>query len=407
MADTNAKCGDDKVPTRQVDYVREEYKRYKKKKPPPDFSEVIDFRDSATFRGRVEKLELKKRLHSKFGLSCSSEWRAYKLVSCPGFMYIVNPFLSGAQQYWSLRCMLDFPRKPNVCNLDAHLTLDPSKSVWEASNDENSDLMDRLRWVHLGYHFDYNVVDYRPEKYYDFPLDLAGLTQHIATAIGYSDYFPEAGIVNYYPLGGSMGGHTDHYESDLSWPLISLSFGQSAIFLIGGATRDVRPSALYVHSGDILIMSGESRTAFHAVPRIIKIGEENEPPACLKWKKRIFDNLVNLETQDGLDAINNKKEIKDVSKSKAMNVNNRNLSTTTTTTSNCEGNGESEIQELFAKPNEVCECNEVNFCGNLTRMNSITPEEWRKIEVYLSKTRINVNVRQVHEKGKTVDSFCL
>lgn len=101
--------------------------------------------------------------------------------------------------------------------------------------------MDRLRWVHLGYHFDYNVVDYKSERYYDFPSDLAGMTQHIAHAIGYPEYSPEAGIVNYYPLGGSMGGHTDHYESDLSWPLISLSFGQTAIFLIGGATRDIRP----------------------------------------------------------------------------------------------------------------------------------------------------------------------
>ena len=104
--------------------------------------------------------------------------------------------------------------------------------------------MERLRWVHLGYHFDYNVVDYKAEKYYAFPSDLAGMTQHIANAIGYPEYSPEAGIVNYYPLGGSMGGHTDHYESDLSWPLISLSFGQSAIFLIGGATRDIRPAGM-------------------------------------------------------------------------------------------------------------------------------------------------------------------
>ena len=104
--------------------------------------------------------------------------------------------------------------------------------------------MDRLRWVHLGYHFDYNVVDYKPERYYDFPLDLAGMTQHIASTIGYPDYSPEAGIVNYYPLGGTMGGHTDHYESDLSWPLISLSFGQTAIFLIGGATREIRPEGM-------------------------------------------------------------------------------------------------------------------------------------------------------------------
>lgn len=102
--------------------------------------------------------------------------------------------------------------------------------------------MSRLHWVHLGYHFDYNIVDYKPEHYYGFPKDLSGLMSHIAEAIGYSGYTPEAGIVNYYPLGTSMGGHTDHYELDLSWPLISISFGQSAVFLIGGKTKDIKPT---------------------------------------------------------------------------------------------------------------------------------------------------------------------
>lgn len=35
--------------------------------------------------------------------------------------------------------------------------------------------MDRLRWVYFGYYFDYNVVDYKFERYYDFLLDLVGL----------------------------------------------------------------------------------------------------------------------------------------------------------------------------------------------------------------------------------------
>ena len=126
-------CSDKKVSRDRVDFVREEYKRYKRKKPPPDFSEVIDFQDPTSFRGRVEKFEV-GGVHSKFGLRCSSEWRAYKLKSCPGLMFIVNPFLPGGQHYWIRRCMEDFPRKPNVCNLDAHMTLDPEKSVWEISN---------------------------------------------------------------------------------------------------------------------------------------------------------------------------------------------------------------------------------------------------------------------------------
>lgn len=115
--------------------------------------------------------------------------------------------------------------------------------------------MTRLRWVHLGYQFDYNVVDYKPEHYFGFPKDLSGLMNHVAGAIGYSGYTPEAGIVNYYPLGTSMGGHTDHYELDLSWPLISISFGQSAVFLIGGKTKDIKPT------GNELFISHDSITS--------------------------------------------------------------------------------------------------------------------------------------------------
>lgn len=90
-------------------------------------------------------------------------------------------------------------------------------------------------------------------------------------------------------------------------------------------------------------MFGELRIVFYVIFRIIKIGEENEFLVCLKWKKRIFDNFVNLEIQGGLDVINNKKEIKDVFKSKTMNVNNRNFSIIVMMMLNCEGNGESEI----------------------------------------------------------------
>lgn len=52
------------------------------------------------------------------------------------------------------------------------------------------------------------------------------------------------------------------------------SFGQTAIFLIGGHTREEKPSALFIESGDVLIMSRESRLCYHAVPRVMKAREE-------------------------------------------------------------------------------------------------------------------------------------
>lgn len=115
------------------DLIRQGYKYYKRKKPPPDFSEVIDFNNPETFHGRVSDFPLRKYLHAGHGLRCSREWKVYQLLSCPGFIFIVNPFMKGAQNYWTKRCIEDFTRKPNVSNLDAHMTIKDDESVWGLS----------------------------------------------------------------------------------------------------------------------------------------------------------------------------------------------------------------------------------------------------------------------------------
>jgi alkylated DNA repair protein alkB family protein 1 len=56
-----------------------------------------------------------------------------------------------------------------------------------------------------------------------------------------------------------LSGHQDYSEENLEAPLISISFGNSAVFLIGGKSKDIKPKAICLKSGDILIMSGESR----------------------------------------------------------------------------------------------------------------------------------------------------
>jgi alkylated DNA repair protein alkB family protein 1 len=48
-----------------------------------------------------------------------------------------------------------------------------------------------------------------------------------------------------------------------------LSFGQSAVFLLGGLSVDEKPIAMLIHSGDIVIMSGVSRLCYHGIPRIL------------------------------------------------------------------------------------------------------------------------------------------
>jgi len=51
----------------------------------------------------------------------------------------------------------------------------------------------------------------------------------------------------------------DDAEGALEQPLVSASVGCDAVFLIGGAHRDVPPTALLLRSGDVVVMAGEAQ----------------------------------------------------------------------------------------------------------------------------------------------------
>ena len=84
------------------------------------------------------------------------------------------------------------------------------------------------------------------------------------------DYTPEAVICNFYDKKDHMGGHLDDGEPDQLHPIISYSFGLSCVFLVGGRKKTVKPHALKLESGDILIMSKEARLCYHGVPRVLE-----------------------------------------------------------------------------------------------------------------------------------------
>lgn len=110
---------------------------------------------------------------------------------------------------------------------------------------------------------------YSADRHTPFPADLHLLSQKIAAACSFPDFKSQAGILNYYRSDSSLGIHVDESELDHSSPLLSFSFGQSSIFLLGGKRRQDPPSALFMHSGDVMVMSGQSRLLYHAVPRIV------------------------------------------------------------------------------------------------------------------------------------------
>jgi alkylated DNA repair protein (DNA oxidative demethylase) len=79
---------------------------------------------------------------------------------------------------------------------------------------------------------------------------------------------PEACLINFYDSDAKMGLHQDRDESDFDAPVISVSLGDACLFRVGGTTRNAPTQSFRLDSGDVVVLGGESRLAFHGVDRI-------------------------------------------------------------------------------------------------------------------------------------------
>ncbi|MFB2553015.1 alpha-ketoglutarate-dependent dioxygenase AlkB family protein [Ensifer soli] len=79
---------------------------------------------------------------------------------------------------------------------------------------------------------------------------------------------PEACLVNFYTEEARMGLHQDRDEEDLETPVLSVSLGDACLFRVGGTARGGRTQSFRLESGDLVVLGGESRLAFHGVDRI-------------------------------------------------------------------------------------------------------------------------------------------
>lgn len=80
---------------------------------------------------------------------------------------------------------------------------------------------------------------------------------------------PDACLVNLYRGAAKMGLHQDRDEADLRFPVLSVSLGDTAVFRIGGTTRGGKTASVRLASGDVCLLAGEARLAFHGVDRIL------------------------------------------------------------------------------------------------------------------------------------------
>jgi DNA oxidative demethylase len=97
------------------------------------------------------------------------------------------------------------------------------------------------------------------------PASFLHLAQSAAKDAGYKNFVPDSCLINCYKVGAKMSLHQDKNEKDYSQPIVSVSLGLSATFLLGGLTRDAKTLRIPLAHGDVLVWGGSARLFFHGV----------------------------------------------------------------------------------------------------------------------------------------------
>ena len=113
-----------------------------------------------------------------------------------------------------------------------------------------------LGWVsdEPGYRYQFS----HPETCVPWPVELSGSGGPARSLPDQLLWSPHA----------KMGLHQDRDELEFDAPVISISLGNSCLFRLGGRTRSEPTRSIRLSSGDVLVLGGTSRLAFHGVDRI-------------------------------------------------------------------------------------------------------------------------------------------
>jgi hypothetical protein len=151
------------------------------------------------------------------------------------------------------------------------------------------------------------------------------------------------------------------------------------VFLLGGRTKDIPPVPILVRSGDVVVMSGESRYCYHGVPHILSPEEE--------------DMMFPTPSSCSSNSSNNGNS----------SSNSSNSSSSFITSTSIAQDGPAEIGEREEKLLETI-CATSAPSSELSSKSGSPPDEaelkvLENVKLYLTLGRININVRQVAPTG--------
>lgn len=117
------------------------------------------------------------------------------------------------------------------------------------------------------------------------------------------------------------------------------------------------PKAMFIHSGDIVVMSEQSRLAYHGVPKILAPSNYGTPiPSCLS-EVELVQRIQQIQLMEPF----------------------------------C-----SEVQKPDTNPVNSVKLKQNDFKDILKFDYYQLQTNWRYFEQYLASTRININIRQVY-----------
>ncbi len=215
---------------------------------------ILDIRRGSDFTSIVDKIVQPGVLHLS--------WEG----SLPGIFYLPNRIAEKTQTALANDILNKWLEPPNKSNL----TPQGIDNFWDCGP---NDSINKLRWVTLGYQYDWGLREYEKVQTAAVPFPLIEICKSVAKSCNISEELVvDAGIINLYHAkrtSDRLGGHKDDAEPDCVSPLVSISLGLPGVFLLGGDSREVRPKILILRAGDVLVLSGAARQAYHGVPVIL------------------------------------------------------------------------------------------------------------------------------------------
>jgi len=127
-------------------------------------------------------------------------------------------------------------------------------------------------WNGLTYKYEDRRSDFDGLAVPAIPGEMLAIARDAAADAGF-EMAPDLCIMNFYAGDAKLGVHQDKDERPetiaAGIPIVSVSLGDAARFVIGGLSRKEPMSPLVLRSGDVLVMGGPSRLRYHGVTRIL------------------------------------------------------------------------------------------------------------------------------------------